>query len=385
MLMMCCLQLSPGHSNLEIVSFDTGLGNPNSPDVCHILRATVTMKKPERDCSRATVHTSHIYGRALHSLLSRFSPSGSSSNAQQHSWLSLVLNLVYRESDRACLHVAQQLQASRTVAHRGEGARWARDWETSMPRSGSSLLASHLRCNIGGGGLIPLHELDSENLAAHQNVQIAFVLPCDDSAEFILKDLSLTDDVKSAEVACLNCGRKVLDERDLEELALRREYHERAAFCYSDAEFSDAKIALPAVGRGRELEISPGVLHHMLQHALESLRVPVSASPAALSLVDVQETRAVLRDLQTKAAATGGQSVRLTPYALWEALSESSMGTLTSLSESGNGELPPGFMDFVGKWLTRAVNLLIADQGLLTSTEEVAEELSSLMSTCEMR
>jgi hypothetical protein len=123
----------------------------------------------------------------------------------------------------------------------------------------------------------------------------------------------------------------------------------------------------------------------MLQHALESLRVPVSASPAALSLVDVQETRAVLRDLQTKAAATGGQSVRLTPYALWEALSESSMGTLTSLSESGNGELPPGFMDFVGKWLTRAVNLLIADQGLLTSTEEVAEELSSLMSTCEMR
>jgi hypothetical protein len=61
------------------------------------------------------------------------------------------------------------------------------------------------------------------------------------------------------------------------------------------------------------------------------------------------------------------------------------MGTLTSLFENGSGELPPGFMDFMDKWLTRAVNLLVADQGLIASAAETSEELSSLMNTCKMR
>jgi hypothetical protein len=67
----------------------------------------------------------------------------------------------------------------------------------------------------------------------------------------------------------------------------------------------------------------------------------------------------------------------LTPYELWEALMETSMGTLTELKMGG-------FMEFLGKWLTRAVNLLIADQGLLPPTDRAAEELSSLMDTCGM-
>jgi hypothetical protein len=53
--------------------------------------------------------------------------------------------------------------------------------------------------------------------------------------------------------------------------------------------------------------------------------------------------------------------------------------------ESGSGNLPPDFIEFMGKWLTRAVNLLIADQGLLPSMEGVADELSELMNTCAMR
>jgi hypothetical protein len=103
-----------------------------------------------------------------------------------------------------------------------------------------------------------------------------------------------------------------------------------------------------------------------------------------MSLVEVAETKAVLRALQLKAAAAGGTTRRLTPYALWEALMESSMVTLTGMFESGSGNLPPAFIEFMGKWLTRAVNLLIADQGLLPSLEGAADELSELMNTCEM-
>ena len=63
---------------------------------------------------------------------------------------------------------------------------------------------------------------------------------------------------------------------------------------------------------------------------------------------------------------------------------ETGMGTLEGMYESGSGELPPCFVDFVGKWLTRTVNLLVADQGLVPCAEGASEELSSLMSTCQM-
>ena len=362
---------APGNSNLEIVSFDSG----TSDGVCHLFRATVTWTIPGGN-AQPTTHMCQMPAAQLESLLRKSST---------HPWLALVSNLIHRESDRACLHVAYQLQASNRPTHRGEGARWARDWEASMPKSGSFLLASRLQCQLGNGEWIPLHELDRENVAFYSNEQIPFRLPCGHGAQFALMALSMTEDSKGAEVACPTCGDKVLGDKEMAELALRLEHQERAAFCYSDAEYSDAKIALPAVGRGQELEIPPGTIHRSLQDALGSLRVPASASPAALSLVDVQETRAVLRALQLKAAAAGAQSVRLTPYALWEALTESSMGTLTSLFENGSGELPPGFMDFMDKWLTRAVNLLVADQGLIASAAETSEELSSLMNTCKMR
>ncbi|KAM0688918.1 hypothetical protein Q7P36_010994 [Cladosporium allicinum] len=361
---------APGNNNLEVVSFDSG----DLMGICHTFRATVTWASPG-GTPHPTVHMCRITAFAFETLL-RTSP---------NPWLALVSNLINRASDRACLHVANQLQASNKPAHRGEGARWARDWEAMTPRSGSFLLASRLQCQLGNGEWIPLHELDRENVAFYSNEQIPFRLPCGHGARLALRALSLTEDSKCAEVACPSCGEKVLGDQDLAELALRVEHQERAAFCYADAEYSDAKIALPAVGRGQELEIPPGAIHRVLQDALESFRVPASASPAALSLVDIQETKAVLRTLQLKAAAAGGQSVRLTPYALWEALTESSMGTLTGLFESGSGQLPPGFMDFMDKWLTRAVNLLIADQGLIASAEETSEELSSLMNTCKMR
>lgn len=364
---------APGQSNPEITSSDSGTAD----GVLHLFRATVTWASTVEN-AQPTIHTCQMSAAQFEGLLRN-------SGAERHPWRALVSNLIYRESDRACLHVAHQLQDSNKPAHRGEGARWARDWETSTPKSGSFLLASRLQCQLGDGGWIPLHELDRDNLMAHSNEQIPFLLPCGHGASFAIKALSITEDNKSAEVACLQCGEKVLGDKELAELALRLEHHERADFCYSDAEFSDAMIALPAAGRGRELEFPPGAIHRALQDALESLRVPESASPRAQSLVDVQETKAVLQALQTKAGAAGAQSVRLKPYALWEALMESSMVTLTSLFENGSGNLPPGFMDFVGKWLTRAVNLLIADQGLLESAEGVAEDLSSLMRTCEMR
>lgn len=254
-----------------------------------------------------------------------------------------------------------------------------------MPKSGSFLLASRLQCQRGDGGWVPLDDLDGTNLFSHQHEQMFFRLPCGHSASFALKHLSQIEDSKSAAIACPSCGEKVLGEKQLAELRLRLDFQERAAFCYSDSEHIDANIPLSAAGASRarqELEIPPGLLHHALQYALESLRVPASASPRALSLVDIPETRAVFVALALKAGAAGEKTVRLTPYELWEALMETSTGALTALFEAGGGSLPPGFVDFIGKWLTRTVNLLAGDMKVLL--EGASEELSSLMRTCQM-
>jgi hypothetical protein len=371
---------APGQSTLEIVSFESE-DPEHGTCIYHIFHATVS----RAGTNISTLHTCQMSDRELKSLFKIYGPSWSHGAAGRHTWLALAKNLIYRESDRACLHVARQLEASTTPAYRGEGAHWARDWETSKLNSGSFLLASRLQCQLGNGEWIPVHDLDRENLFAHSHEQMQFLLPCGHEASFALKALSMTQDSKSAEVACVECGEKVLGDKEMAELALRLEYQQRASFCYSDAEYSDAKIPLSAPGHGRDLEIPPGALHRALQDALVSLRVPESASPRALSLVGVAETKAVLRDLQLKAAAAGQASVRLTPCALWDALMESSMMTLTGMFESGSGNLPPGFIEFMGKWLTRAVNLLIADQGLIPSMEGVADELSELMNTCAMR
>jgi hypothetical protein len=341
--LMTSLVKAPGQTHLEMVSFESETPEGGTR-ISHIFRATVSWAGPNRNaCS--TLHTCQISDLELRS----YTPSGPYGGAGLYAWLALVKNLVYRESDRACLQIAQNLQASNTPADRGEGARWARDWETSTPTPGSFLLASRLHCQLGNGEWIPLHELDRDNLVAYSHEQMQFLLPCGHEASFSLKALSTIEDSKAPAFACLGCGGKVLGKKELAELALRLEYEARAAFCYSDAEYSDAKIVLSVAGRGHDLEILPGALHRALQGALESLRVPQSASPAAMSLVEVAETKAVLRALQLKAAAAGETTRRLTPYALWEALMESSMVTLTGMFESGSGNLPPAFIEFMGK------------------------------------
>ena len=387
--LIASLTKAPGESTLEIVSFDNGGSGGGLEDVQHMFRAKISGSKPNQNApeTHTTIHTCQIPAAQLNALFKRFSPSSPSSEAGHHPWLPLVSNLINRTSDRAYLHVAERLQAStKKPTYRGEAARFARDWETSMPRSGSFLLASRLQCQRGdnNGSWVNVHDLDGGNLFAHLDAQMFFRLPCGHSASFALRALSAVEDSKSADVACPACGQRVLGEIQLAELALRLEHRERAAFCCSDAEHSDAKIPLSAAdcNGGRNLELPPGLLYHALRYALESLRLPDSASPRALSLVDVSETRAVFVALALRAVGAGEEIVRLTLYELWEGLMETSMGTLTVLFEGGGGNLPPGFVDFLGKWLTRTVNLLAGDMKVVL--EGASEELTSLMRTCQM-
>ena len=380
--LIASLTKAPGDSTLEIVSFDNNGDSGGVEDIQHILRATVSWNDPGQNVSQPKIHACQIPAAQLDTLLARCSPTASTSSVGHHPYLSLISDLIHRSTDRACLHVAKNLQDSNKPAHRGEGARWARDWETCVPRSGAFLLASRLQCQRGDGGWVPLHGLDGENLIAHKDEKIVFLLPCGHSASFALKALSLTEDGKSAEVACPSCRERILGEKELAELNLRLNVQERAVFRYADAEHSDAKIPLAAAGRNQELEIPPGLLYSALRYVLESLRVPASASPPALSLVDVSETRAVLLALALTAGADGEQTMRLAPYALWEALMETGFGTLCEMADRGSGSIPPGFVEFMGKWLTRSVNLLAGDMnGLLGET---SEELSELMRTCQM-
>jgi hypothetical protein len=217
--LMSSLESSAGHSTLEIASFESENFTQGS-GIQHIFRLTTTRDKPPHNTPHTTLHTCQIPADHLETLFEKFAPSTEpNSQPTPHPWLPLISNLIHRASDRAYLHVSQNLQTSKKPAYRGEAALWARDWETSVPRPGSHLLASRLRCQLGpnndnnnggggggggggGEGWISLSELDSENLAAHQNEEMTFCLPCGHRAFFALGSLSCFGDGESAGLKC---------------------------------------------------------------------------------------------------------------------------------------------------------------------------------------
>lgn len=260
------LECSAGTSDLDIASFDSG----SERGIVHVFYLYVSWAT----CSRAFHGECRIPANQLDQLV----------KSSRHPWLALVSDLIYRSSDRAYLHVAQNLHENAKAVYRGEGAHWARDWAITCPRRGWQMLMAHFGCQLGDGSVVPLIELDGENLTAHQTEKIPVIMPCGHSADLVLKTLSLIEDARAAEMACSDCGERILSEADMAELALTFERSEREAFFDSEAEHNDKIIPVPVEGRPElKIAIPPGALHHALQDALESLRVPESMSPRALS------------------------------------------------------------------------------------------------------
>jgi hypothetical protein len=318
------LAAAAGQSHLECVSFFDAFG-----EVQHIVRLTVTWAH-EDDASNATHYTYQLSDVELRGTFAL----NAAHNA--HPWLDLLFNLVYRCSDRAYLHVQEQLRLQDLTTMLQQEFMWSGVWNTAPNIPGHELLMTRLECQLEDGSKVALSELDAENLAAHAGQMLNILLPCGHSQMYMYALLRAMPDHKCLEASCRKCSQPVLGPGDVIALANRLNRTERYRFYWEEAEL--VALDAPVLVTGRGIEASVDEVCDALEGMLNGLEVPSSATPIALSLVGMPETQAVLRALQQE-LRSAGSIVQATPAKLLNGLESEAMNVLQRFMGDGDQEL----------------------------------------------
>lgn len=358
------LAAAAGQSHLECVSFFDADGQ-----VQHMIRLTVSWAH-RNDGSGPSQYTHQLSDIELTCTF------GLNATHNAHPWLDLLFNLVYRCSDRACLHVQEQLRAYDPTTMVHQELMWTNVWNSQPNLPGHELLMTRLECQLADGTKVPLSSLDAENLAAHASQPLSIILPCGHTQMYMYAMIRAMPDHKCLEASCRKCSRPVLGQADVIALSNRFARVERHNFCWAEVEL--AMLDAPVLATERGIEASVDVVCGVLEDTLHGLEVPSSVTPTALSLVGMPETQVVLRALQQD-LRSAGTVVQATPTKLMHRLESEAMNVLRRSIMDGNDELaiylPPGFFEFLARWLRRTVNDLPGVYRAVTDNE--VDDLSS--------
>jgi hypothetical protein len=362
------LAAAPGRSHLECVSFVNANGI-----LQHIICLTVSWN--HHDGTDGS--TQHTYQLSDIELACTF---GMNAAHNAYPWLDLLFNLVYRCSDRAYLHVQEQLRAHDPTTMVHQELLWSNVWDSQPNLPGHELLMTRLECQLDDGSRIPLSSLDAENLSAHAAQPLSIVLPCGHTQLYMYAMIRAMPDHKCLEASCRKCSQPVLGPADVIALSNRLNRVERYNFYWTEAELST--LDAPVLVTEREIETSVEVVCGVLEDMLRGFEVPSSATPSALSLVNMPETQNLLRALKQE-LRSAGNVVQATPGKLLRGLEAEAMSVLGRFMGDGGEEcLPPGLLEFLGWWLRRAVNDL---SGVYRGvTEHEVDDLSSQLGQVRM-
>jgi hypothetical protein len=365
------LAAAPGRSHLECVSFVDASGL-----VQHIVCLTVSWNHHDA----ASEPTQHTYKLSDIELACTF---GMNAAHNAHPWLDLLFNLVYRCSDRAYLHVQEQLRAHDPTTMVHQELLWSNVWDSQPNLPGHELLMTRLECQLEDGSRIPLSSLDAENLSAHAGQPLSIVLPCGHTQLYMYAMIRAMPDHKCLEASCRKCSQPVLGPADVIALSNRLNRVERYNFSWTELEL--ATLDAPVLVTEREIETSVEVVCGVLEDMLRGLEAPSSATPSALSLVNMPETQNLLRALKQE-LRNAGNVVQATPSKLLRGLEAEAMSVLGRFRVNGEEDLaaclPPGLLEFLGWWLRRAVNDLSGVyRGVM---EDEVDDLSSRLGQARM-
>ena len=319
----------------------------------------------------------------------------------KESWTALMNDLMIGASDCAVLHRRLRLDEYEMGFADHEESLWVLGWDEMPEITPNQLLANHFELvayqedvGVAYAPVISLHTYaDSDNLRVR--------LPCNHESNIsagILKDLS-REDCLTAHCATKSCGRQIMDLEDDRLLDLAREREERADWAIDqidwerrDREVRNGSVTTRTTGKK---------LYHALKSALASMKVPGSATHAALDATDFAETKIVKRHLRS--ILSFDNDIDWAPRTVLIELQQETSKTLKAASPFEEMEvlllmLPPAFEEFLCKWLTRAVNhafpssidMSIEDveasfAEVLNHIERVGWRRKSLISTAMMR
>jgi hypothetical protein len=365
------LAAAPGRSHLDCVSFVDASGV-----LQHIICLTVSWNHNHGTDGP----TQYTYQLSDIELACTF---GMNAAHNAHPWLDLLFNLVYRCSDRAYLHVQEQLRAHVPTTMVHQELLWTNIWDSQPNLPGHELLMTRLECQLEDGSRISLSSLDAKNLSAHAAQPLSIVLPCGHTQLYMYAMIRAMPDHKCLEASCRKCNQPVLGPADVIALSNRLNRVERYNFYWAELELAAFDAPVPVTGR--EIEASMEVVCSVLEDMLSGFEVPSSATPSALSLVNMPETQIVLRALQQE-LRNAGNVVQATPAKLLRGLESEAMSVLRRFVVDGEEELAaclaPGLLGFLAWWLKRAVNDLSGVYRGVTDNE--VDDLSSRLGQARM-
>lgn len=365
------LETASGQSLLEAVSFIS----PETSGILHLFRLSIDWADHGNAADDEPTHYSYLLSDEKLAILFLAGAA--------NPWLKLLSDLITRYSDRAFLHVQQQLTSHPTFALRDDST-FAHQWETDPSISGRDALLSCLTCQLADGNTITLGGLDHENLTAHAQQNIEVHLPCGHSETHLYEHLRAMTDNACLHAECQQCGQRVLGHEETRALLNRLERTARDNFCWEEVDLAahDGPISVT----GREIEASVHDICYVLEDILHGFEVPDSVMPPSLALIDVPETQVVLSALKTELRSLGG-NLLISPADLFEEMQAQEMRALAEwMREGGAGremaELPPGLLEFIERWLRRTVNYLAGAERVVA--EEEVEELGALFGGVQM-
>lgn len=270
---------------------------------------------------------------------------------KDRSWVRLWCDLISRTSDRSYLlvheNVKRQWGDDFALA---EEAQWLNMWSSTTTRSAAVLFRNQL-LDPGSGVVVDLVE--------HNNEQFPVRLPCGHLLWTMKAEISeISADIAQA-AACLrdDCGRRILQDYDDAELAIRDELAQRDEAEQQDEAWND--LDLEDLSKVRHA-IPVYLLPQVLQEARRSMDVPKSVSPLELSLLHCEETAFATRALEYWALRQD-RIVRISSAKLFRHLMEYTMCALdeTAMPRQDPALIPSGWEGFLEVLLKRIISFLV--------------------------
>lgn len=270
-------------------------------------------------------------------------------------WARLLDDLVYSKSDRAWCYTSSLLSDWNEVWLDGEEESWGIEWDEKPFRNTRQLFADRLvelTQNIEG----KLIEDDIGDIDERKDEELQVRLPCGHIAVLppnYIQNMSLRE---AWTTECKACDMRILNKEDDQTLAYYFDHLKRTRWDNAHAEW----VAKSKRVRNDStlVEIPSVTLKDSLYKALATFELPNTVNPPLLCPTRYPESEKLLTMLAEKLSANPTIPA-MTPKALFTNLEklawtlvEEIVGDATLL----NVFLPPGFDEFVARWITRAVN-----------------------------
>lgn len=358
--------LQAGHSKLDFVAYEDEIEG-----IIYLFRlcASLSPPKPGVPAIETTLFF-HFHKLQLEPLYTA---------AETHAWADLILSLIERSTDRAYLHVQQNLHSRHPGAALACDMLYASHWGSRWPPTPQQMVKRSMACQDQGGNAVTLlSDLDDENLRAHADERLEVWLPCGCKTSVTIRGIEALSEPECLTLECNECNRLVLTSADRDTLGLEAEQAIRDEYAQFDLYWAGLDEPIP-VNDTQAADYSTAKVFEALLEALDTLRVPESTSPASLCPARFPETLVILaglRDMLQSAQAI----LSVCPAELVAMLERTAVSAITSYCgepQAGDLDLPPGYRVWLSRWMRRTVNSLTG--GSRKRTKEAVASLGPLL------